>query len=254
MSEEPARHAIARFRHETRRRQLIVRRVERLTPNMMRIDFASDELAGFVSAAHDDHIKLFVPDASAPDGKAMRDYTPRAFDAAKGLFTIDFALHEAGPATAWALAAKEGDALEIGGPRGSSVVPDDFDWYLMIGDETALPAIGRRVEQLRVGVPVTTLVIVDSPADIQSFATAADWRPFWVTRDGARDDAALLREALAPWSAPEGDGFVWIGAEAMVARALRDVLLNERGHPKAWLKAAGYWVRGEAGASSKMDA
>jgi hypothetical protein len=30
-------------------------------------------------------------------------------------------------------------------------------------------------------------------------------------------------------------------------------MLAVRHHPKAWLKAAGYWVRGEAGASDKLE-
>src|SRR6185436_499825 len=98
-----------------------------------------------------------------------RDFTPRRFDVASGTFVIDFALHDAGPATNWAVAAKVGDTLEIGGPRGSAVIPDDFDWYILIGDETALPAIGRRVEELRQDVPVTTIVAVASLEETQTF-------------------------------------------------------------------------------------
>jgi NADPH-dependent ferric siderophore reductase len=28
--------------------------------------------------------------------------------------------------------------------RGSFILPTDFDWHLLIGDETALPALARR--------------------------------------------------------------------------------------------------------------
>lgn len=38
--------------------------------------------------------------------------------------------------------------LHIAALRGSMVVPDMFDSYLPIGDETALPAIARRLEEL----------------------------------------------------------------------------------------------------------
>ena len=248
------RHAIERLRREPRRRRLTVERVEALTPKMRRIVFASPDLADFVSLGADDHVKVFVPDASSPQGIAMRDYTPRAFDAARGALTIDFVLHEAGPASDWARRAKPGDPLEIGGPRGSMVVADDFDFYLLVGDETALPSIGRRVEALRPGVPVTTIVLTDGPAEIQTFETRADWRPIWLSRSGSgRDDLALLGEALARWETPPGDGYVWIGAEAQAARALKAHMLQDRGHPKAWLKAAGYWVRGRAGESEKLD-
>jgi NADPH-dependent ferric siderophore reductase len=253
--ETSSRHRAERFRQEPKRRRLTVERATRLTPNMLRVEFSSPALSDFSSRSPDDHIKLFLPDPASPQGRCMRDYTPRAFDAARRQLTIDFALHDAGPATAWALSVKPGDTLEIGGPRGSIVVPDDFDFYLLVGDETALPAIGRRVEALRAGVAVTTAVVVDGPEEIQHFETQADWRPLWVFRSGEHaDDAALLRRALESWQAPAGEGYVWIAAEARAARALRAYMLDERGHLKAWLKAAGYWVRGEAGATEKFEA
>ncbi len=250
----PQIHRIERVRREPKRRRLTVAGAHWVTPKMRRIVLASPELADFASAAPDDHIKVIVPDPASPGGVAMRDYTPRAWDAAGETLTIDFAVHEAGPATACALGARPGDWLEIGGPRGSLVVADDFDHYLLVGDETALPAIGRRVEGLRPGVPVTTLVVVDDADETQTFATRADWRPIWVARSGRdRSDAALLREALDKWTPPQGDGYVWIAAEAEAARALKAHMLEERGHPKAWLKAAGYWVSGKAGESEKME-
>ena len=237
------RHQTQRIRRETRRRNLTVSTVERLTPQMQRVVFTSPDLHDFESASADDHVKLFLPGPVGADGKPeMRDYTPRSFDTAKGVLTIDFALHEAGPATAWALSAKVGDSLSVGGPRGSAVVPDDFDWYLLIGDETALPAMGRRVEELRPGVPVTTVAVIDSDADRQVFAGKADWTGIWVVRNGQGDDTALLRAAIP--QLPPGEGYVWIAAEAMVARALRAHVIDDLGHPMAWTKAAGYWTRG----------
>ena len=248
----PEPHQIERRRHDTKRRLLTAANVIRLTPKMVRVDFTSPELEGVVSAAPDDHIKLFLPDPKAPDGRCMRDYTPRAFDAARGVLTIDFALHESGPATDWARAAKVGDTLEIGGPRGSAVVPDDFDFYLLVGDETALPAIARRLEELRASVPVTAVVVVDDASEEIPIQTQTDLRMIWVHRAGQHvDDGTLLHYALTTWRAPAGEGYVWIGAEARTARRLRNYMLEDRGHPRAWVKAAGYWVRGEAGASDK---
>jgi NADPH-dependent ferric siderophore reductase len=242
------RHQVTRVRHETRRRTLTIATIETFGTHMRRIGFTAPELHDFVSAAFDDHIKLFFPDGAG--GMVMRDFTPRRFDNAANTLTIDFALHEAGPATQWAAAAKVGDTLDIGGPRGSAVVPDDFDWYMLIGDESALPAIGRRVEELRAGVPVTTLAVVDGADDEQTFATAAAWTGHWVHRNGA-SDADLLLEALKGLTLPEGEGFVWIAAETSVAKALRAHVLETLGHRREWTKAAGYWTKGMADASDK---
>jgi NADPH-dependent ferric siderophore reductase len=244
------RHQIVRVRHETRRRLVTVASIERLTTRMLRIELTSPELRDFVSLAYDDHIKLFFPQ---PDGApAMRDFTPRRFDRKRETLTIDFALHDAGPATQWAESARIGDPLEIGGPRGSSVIPDDFDWYLLIGDDTALPAIGRRVEELRDGVPVATFLVTET-GSAQNLATRAGWTPRWIARGPVSDDAAQLRAALADWPLPPGDGFVWIAAEAEVARTIRRYLIEQRGHPKSWIKAAGYWARGKADTHAAIE-
>ncbi|MBS7811289.1 siderophore-interacting protein [Roseococcus pinisoli] len=244
------RHAITRLRQETRRRVLTLATIEQLTPHMLRLGFVSPELHDFASAAPDDHVKLFFPTA---EGSCMRDYTPRRFDPAAGTLVLDFALHEAGPATRWAMKAKPGDALEIGGPRGSAVVADDFDWYLLIGDETALPAIGRRIEELRPGVPVTSFVLVPEAADAQHFSTAASWSGHWIARGASTEDGALLLAAIADFTLPPGDGFIWIAAEAQAARAVRHHVLETLGHPRAWVKTAGYWLRGVADAHERIE-
>ena len=77
------RHHILRIRRETRRRLVSVTATERITPNMLRIRFASPDLHDFESLAPDDHVKLFVPNPLG-DEPCRRDYTPRAFDAERG--------------------------------------------------------------------------------------------------------------------------------------------------------------------------
>jgi NADPH-dependent ferric siderophore reductase len=244
-----SRHQITRLRHETRRRTLTVAAIELLGSHMRRISFTSPDLTDFVSASADDHIKLFFAGAGGP---VMRDFTPRRFDTARGELVIDFALHDSGPATQWAAGADIGDTLEIGGPRGSAVVPDDFDWYLLIGDETALPAIGRRVEELRAGVPVITLGLVEGADDEQTFDAQAAWTGHWAHRAGATgQDGALLVDALKTISLPQGEGYVWIAAETEAAKALRAHVLDTLGHPREWLKAAGYWTQGLADGANK---
>ncbi|WP_226573409.1 siderophore-interacting protein [Acuticoccus sediminis] len=239
---------IRRVRHELERRDLTVSAVERITPAMIRVTLEGDALATFASASPDDHVKVFVPgDDGAPVG---RDYTPRSFDTEARSLVIDFVDHDAGPAALWARQARTGDAIQVGGPRGSGVVEGVSSW-LLIGDETALPAIGRRIEELPAGTPVTSLVAVDGPAEEQTFATAAALDARWIHRPAAEaaDPAPYLAALKAIEIAP--GTYVWVAAEAGVARAIRTVLLEERGLPKPWLKAAGYWAAGRADGSVK---
>lgn len=243
-------HEIVRLKHEVVRRRLTVRDAVSLTPHMRRLILGGEALEGFHSPAADDHVKIFVP---GPEGLVGRDYTPRRYDAATHALTIDFALHDAGPATAWARHAQPGDEVEIAGPRGSAIVPADFDWWWLIGDETALPAIGRRVEELPAGTPVTTVVAVPGPEDEQSVETGAAHRAVWIHRSAAAAaDPAPFLAALRALPRPDGDGYIWIAAETHVARALRAWVLDDLGHPAAWMKASGYWTEGRPDASEKF--
>jgi NADPH-dependent ferric siderophore reductase len=259
-----SKHAISRVRHEPRRRLLTVRQVERFTPAMARITLGGD-LAGFLSASYDDHVKVFFPlpgdtkptlPDPGPNGEANgaprspgRDYTPRRFDLGRNELIIDFALHDAGPATDWAAQAAAGQQLAVGGPRGSFVVPDDFEWYLFIGDETALPAIGRRLEELRDDTRAFVVAAVTGPEEQQAFESRAGVETVWVHRPLSRaEDPAPLLDAVRGLQLPQsGDGYCWAAGESQTAKLLRQHLVAERGFDKAWVKAAGYWKRGAIG-------
>ncbi|WP_029870637.1 siderophore-interacting protein [Rhizobium leguminosarum] len=240
---------IERIRHDTRRRLLKVESVVDITPSMRRVVLAGDDLADFISLGADDHIKIFIP--TADGGEERRDYTPRRYDNAERRLTIDFALHEAGPVTKWAIDANPGDRLEIGGPRGSAVVSKTVKRWLLIGDETALPAIGRRIEESGAGTVVTTIAAVTGPSEEQTFETSAELHVRWAHRplSQATDAAALLKLLSTVDIQPET--FIWVAAEASVTRDIRAYLL-ERGCPLGWIKASGYWVFGKADTTEKF--
>ena len=165
---------------------------------------------------------------------------------------IDFALHEpAGPATRWARQARVGQTLGVGGPRGSMVVPGGFDWHLLVGDATALPAIARRLQELPSGARAEVLIEVESAADQIALPSAAAVRVQWVVRTPGV--AHPLLEALRSTPLPAGVFFAWLACESAQAKVLRAHLVAEcRANPQ-WVKASAYWRRGVADAHESLD-
>jgi NADPH-dependent ferric siderophore reductase len=270
-----ARPEARRVRHEARLRNLTVQHVQHLTPRMYRVALGGSELTGFTSLGFDDHVKVFFPEPGQPlvlpkmgpggpvypEGApkpVLRDYTPRKYDSADGVLYLDFVIHEAGPATTWAANARPGAPLGVGGPRGSFIIPTQFDWHLLIGDETALPAIGRRLEELPTDTRAVVVAEIDTPDEEQTFTSAAPVEVIWVHRTsnaGSTEagNATALLNRLRSASFPKGEYFAWVAGETQVARALRQYLLTERSANKQWLKAAGYWRRGASGAHERID-
>jgi NADPH-dependent ferric siderophore reductase len=237
-----------RVRHEPRRRALTVERVDKIAAHMIRVTLGGD-LDGFTSLGFDDHVKLFFSETEiGKDGEqkpASRDYTPRRFDPAAGTLDIEFVIHDAGPATRWASQAQPGQPLQIGGPRSSFVIPDSFDWHLLIGDDTALPAIARRLGELPADARAVVLAEVDDAADQVPFASAADVTVTWAHRNGAEPGSSgVLARTLKTLMLPQGDYYAWVACESLTAKALRAQLIAEHGANPKWIRAAGYWRRG----------
>lgn len=252
-------HEHRMVRHAVVRRTLEVLRARRITPHMQRIVFGGEDLLGFTSAGPDDHVKLFFPNAHGelvlptigPNGpefppgalpSPMRDYTPRHFDDARLELTIDFVVHGDGPASTWAEQAMPGQRIALGGPRGSFLMAEDFDHVVLVGDETALPAIGRRLDELPAHAHAVALIEIAEHADRMPLGSRATFEAVWLERDGvAAAQSDLLEHALRELPVLPGDTFYWLAAESRRVRAMRRFLAEERGVPKEWIRATGYW-------------
>lgn len=249
---------VQRHRAPLRRRLLHVVRTMDLSPTFRRIIFSGDDLEQDFPFAHfapGDHVKIFFPDpntgevafpepdASPKDRPALtvRDYTVRAFNPYARELAIEFVLHPHGPAGRWAAAAVPGDTVGIAGPRGHKLLPQNYDHYLIAGDESALPALARFLEEAPASAQVTAAIsVADASAQIP-LTTRQNHRVMWVDRSGEPDNP--LETALRQLDLPR-NLFVFAAGEATALKPIRRYLRFERGIPKEQIKVDGYWKQG----------
>lgn len=268
---------IRRVRHPLQVRALSVAAVQALTPHMRRLTLAGPSLADLHSDGFDDHVKLLLPPAGSatlvlpppgPDGRPdfaaaglpppiARDYTPRHVDRSACTLQIDFSLHGDGPAARWAAQARVGDTVHVAGPRGSMVLPTDLRWQWLIGDESALPAIARRLEDLPASVEVTVVLETQHADDPLPLLPQRDGlRLLRVGRPAAGDAAALaapLVQAVRGLPTPAGRGHAFAAAESHTVQAVRDVLVGHHGLLKGQVRASAYWRRGASGHHENIE-
>ena len=253
--------AVQRVRHTFAARHVQLLARELISPGFVRLTVGGPALQGFASAGFDDHTKLLLPQVGLDkpnlpqlvDGRpsfsgerpTARDYTPLHHDAARNTLTLEFALHGTGPAAEWAQTAPIGQWLGLAGPRGSMVVNPLLDWHVLLGDESALPAIARRLAEL----PATTRTIVRvqlaNPADQRALPSAAQLDLQWVTS---------LTDAADALSLPQGDGFIWAAGEHHAMADLRQRLLAKPGADAKRMRIAAYWKQGEAAHHEELAA
>lgn len=234
-------------------RLLQVRRSVRVTPGVVRVTLAGAQLDE-TFAGPDRRIKMFfpvpgqerpaVPRAGTggpvwPAGEArpaVRTYTVRRFDPATGEMDVDFVLHAGhGPAAAWARAAEPGAWVGVSEPGGRYEPDAGADFHVVIGDETALPAVATVLDVLP-PAPRLVLVEVADAAEEQDLPGPVTW-----VHRGDRPAGEPLAEAVRAAAFPRGRGQAWLSGESACVRELRRHLLEERGLDRRLVYATGYW-------------
>jgi NADPH-dependent ferric siderophore reductase len=249
-------------------RKAEVVRTTRLTPTMIRLTVGGPGAEGFESAIFDEHVKLIFPDPDSgelrlptPDGDELdwprpfptsREYTVRAHRPADREIDIDFVLHDAGLASDWVVAARPGDAVHIAGPPGGYRVADDYDFYILVADETALPAAARWLAQMPRTHRGVAYLEVAGPSSEQPLAGPPGMQVVWLHGGGRATD--LLERAARGTLIPGGATvFVWVAGEAGAIKPLRRWVRDELGLSKDHSSITGYWKRGQADTHEHLD-
>jgi NADPH-dependent ferric siderophore reductase len=235
---------------------------EDVTPLMRRVKFSCADVTPFIGG--DMHVRLLIPPKGRKpvwpgyraDGRvawprgedelAVRAYTIRAVDAERGELWIDFLQHfvpgTRTPGAEFAQDARPGDLVGLMGP-GSGALPVASS-ILMIGDETALPAIARIAAEVSADTEITAIIEVADAAEEQMLHSAGRLNVRWLHRgnDAEKAKGVLLRAGKDAIEAVSADTFVWAACEKEDIRAMR-TLLNRRKHDRSLKYVAWYWER-----------
>jgi NADPH-dependent ferric siderophore reductase len=244
----------------------LVRSTTWLTPSLVRVVLGDGDLDRFVMPGDaephtDTYVNLALPPAGAPYGPvfdpaqvraeqpadvqpARRRYTVRSWDEAAHELTLDFVVHgDEGVAGPWAALAQPGDVLVFEGP-GSGYRPDPgADWHLLVGDESALPAIAASLEAVPEDVLVVVRLLCDGPEHELELVTPGKLDLQWLHRTGDDNDVDLLVESVRTLAFPRGRLHAFVHGEADEIRALRRHLLAERGLSRSDMSCSPYWRR-----------
>ena len=245
-------------------RTVEVCRVTNVTPKMVRVTFTGEQMQGFTSKGTAEHVRVYLPNTQTgelllpvmgPDGYAFpadqerpmsRAYTPRRWDSQNNELDVDFVIHGDGPGSAWASRVKAGDTAVISGQPGGAYLPEiTMDWYVIGGDEAALPAIATLLDVLPASMHAYVFIEVMNENEKQDLTSPSQMDITWLYRDsGDEIPGRKLTAALKEIELPEGDGRIWVSCEASAMRGLRRHFLEERYLDRSMLRTQGYWRYG----------
>ncbi|SOC48268.1 NADPH-dependent ferric siderophore reductase [Rhizobium subbaraonis] len=234
-----------------------------LTPSMIRVEIGGGDMARFQSSGFpDEWVRLVFP---ADDGKVtmprlvddrwqmpadlprsrLRPYTIRQVNKEATSVTVDFVVHDGGLASDWARLARPGDEIGVTSPQGKYAPPDEAEWIILIADATGLPATARILSEKKCNRPCLAHIEIPDMDDAQVDLDAlCDMN--WYTGFGSTPKATNLFEIAKSVQVPAGSGYVWVAGEAKATTAIRRLLAEERGMPKDFVTAIGYWILGKS--------
>ncbi|MWV47749.1 siderophore-interacting protein [Rathayibacter sp. VKM Ac-2803] len=248
---------------------LTVLETERLTEHLVRVHLGGDGFDAFVAeadparlAATDRYVKLLLPqpgtgleppfDLDALRGSVppeelpvRRTYTVRSIG--ERSIAVDFVVHgDEGVAGPWAAAARPGDRLAMSAPGGAwAPRTDPAVAHLLLGDDSALPAIASALEAMPAAARGLALIEVGGAADEVPLPSAAGIEIRWLHRGGLDAGRALVAAVRAE-ARPEGPVEVFAHGERTAMKELRAILQDDWGIERSALSLSAYWARGRA--------
>ncbi|MGI9616524.1 MAG: siderophore-interacting protein [Acidimicrobiales bacterium] len=238
-----------------------VHHVEKLSPDVLRVVLTGGTLDRFEgSSATDAYVNARFPPAGSPvtvpfsqgdlDEVAAdlrprpRRFTIRHWAPEEQKLSIDFVAHgDAGYAGSWAQRAEPGDRLQFEGPGGSYRPSHDVDWHLLVGDESAIGAIGASLQSLEPGARALVFAVVERRGYEIELPTAGDVAIQWLYREDVADAETWVADAIAVADFPLGTFDVFVHGEAGEVRAVRRHLAVDRGLDLADASISPYWRR-----------
>ncbi|MFK3676863.1 siderophore-interacting protein [Microbacterium sp. NPDC090218] len=264
---------------------LTVLRTERLSAHWIRVTLGGGEIEKFRPLGFDQWFRLFLPiggDAGLdrvpakankmfgylkflriPDGErpVMRNYSVRAFRPATvgagAEIDVDFVLHgsaadgTAGPASRWAETCRPGEHVLII-DEGLTFNPQrGTDRVVLVGDETALPAIASISASLPEDSTGAAIIEVPTEEDALPFPHPSGVEVVWIVRPHDAAPGSLALETLGRTALPDAPFHAYAAGEQSLASGVRKHLVGERGVDKNAVSFCGYWKIGAASPASK---
>ena len=216
--------------------------VHDVTPRTRRLVLGGPDMASLrtPAGALGPYLKLHLHDARGRD--LVRTYSIRRHDAARREMHVDVILHEGGAGSDYVRQARPGDRVGLSGP--GFIPAEPCGSYLLAGDHTALPAIAQILENMPAGRAVRAVIEVPDEREEQPLGTEAGAEVTWLHRpDGA--PSRLLQAVRSISFTGARDILVWAGAEAAIARAIRNEMRRVRALPAARCQVLNYWKLGQ---------
>ena len=231
-------------------RKLNVVKASELGKSMKRITLQGDDLADFPENQESGYVKIRFPKnldnepTNSNKDYDLRSYTIRAFDLEKRELVLDFLLHgDSGPASKWASSVQIGDSIEIAGP-GPAILAAPADWYLFVGDMTALPAIAVNLEKLSPESKGMALLEINSLEDKQDLRKPEGVEVRWIINTDPLTGCEDLIESLNNVEITGENPYVWVAGEFELLRFARKMLKHDKALPKESLYLSCYWKIG----------
>ncbi|MFE9683198.1 siderophore-interacting protein [Streptomyces sp. NPDC006285] len=179
----------------------------------------------------------------------VRNLTIRRARPADDEIDIEFALHGGSdsPMSSWARRAEPGDPAGIFDIGTTYRLPEHAEGQLLVGDETALPAILSILDGTPPSLATEVYLEVATAADIRSVEPPAGARIHWFARDDEElRPGTLALDAVRRASLPPGRFYTWVAGESRLATSVRRHLVNDRGVRRQDISFVGYWRLGRS--------
>ena len=244
---------------------LSVKEKKYLSPHFIRIILEGD-INVFSDAKIGDNNKIIVPTNNKEtfilpsleknnnsEKSIIRTYTTRNIDFENKTLTIDFVAHgEDSPASKWAINAEKGHQLGVLMKAKSKPLYLDANWYLLVGDHTALPVISVMLEKLPKETKGKAIIEVHGPEDVLELKKPMGFELEWIFNNKPGREHKLI-DAFSSTSFPDCSKFIFVACEYQSAKQIREYSRKMENTYLSSFQILSYWKHGQSEDSSAEE-
>lgn len=218
---------------------------QQLTEHTFHLKIQGDDLKN-LPYTPGEHLRVLV---GVDKGTSMQDkvrtYSVWQYDPANASMDLAVCTHSTGIGARWVREIALGDMLYFGGPKGKFTVDQSGDYYVFVGDPSALAHLYEINRHLEPSKPVISLIYGDTTSDL--FADLTGEKPFTFYQLSQNPGSAVIEKLDAQLKNKSGKGILYVGGDGRLCVALNKHFRNELHWESRQIKTKPFWLPNKTG-------
>jgi NADPH-dependent ferric siderophore reductase len=187
-----------------------------------------------------EHLRILVGvDRDTSMQNKVRTYSVWRYDSTNGLMDLAVCTHSSGIGSRWVQELAIDSTIYFTGPKGKFTIDPSGDYYVFVGDMSALAHLYEINRHLPASKPVISLVYADQEVDF--FPDLTGNKPFSFYQLPQNPASTIIEQLDSLTKKQPGNGMLYVGGDSRICVTLNHHFRRSLGWKNGQIKSKPFW-------------